>query len=189
MKSTGIWAEKVLTQGRPHLAKPHLFHVALVEPEIPQNTGNIGRTCVATHTDLHIVGKTGFEITDSNLKRAGLDYWEHLTWTHHADIKTWENQIQNLKRVFYFSAKADRSYTDVRFEKEDWFVFGKETKGLPDELMQRNSDQLLLIPLLGPARGLNVATSVAVVIYEGIRQLQARNELDSTYLDVHWGKL
>lgn len=189
MKSTGIWAEKVLTQGRPHVTKPHLFHVALIEPEIPQNTGNIGRTCVASHCDLHVVGQTGFQITDSNLKRAGLDYWEHLTWTHHPDIPAWEKKIQNPKRVFYFSAKADRLYTEIEFQKEDWFVFGKETKGLPDELMRRNADQLLLIPLLGPARGLNVATAVAVVTYEGIRQLQYRGELDSTYLDVQWGKL
>jgi tRNA (cytidine/uridine-2'-O-)-methyltransferase len=189
MKSSSTWAEKVLTQGRPHLRAPHLFHVALIEPEIPQNTGNIGRTCVATHTDLHLVGKMGFEITDTNLKRAGLDYWSHLTWTHHLDIATWETQIEKQKRVFYFSAKADRNYAQVEFQKGDWFVFGKETKGLPEELMQRDAEQNLLIPLLGPARGLNLATAVAVVLYEGIRQLQVRNELDSTYLDVQWGKL
>jgi tRNA (cytidine/uridine-2'-O-)-methyltransferase len=189
MKSSGIWAEKVLKQGNPILSKPHLFHVALVEPEIPQNTGNIGRTCVATHSDLHLVGNLGFKITDTALKRAGLDYWENLTWKHHPTIPDWENTLENPKRAFYFSAKADLHYTDVQFEKGDWFVFGKETKGLPDDLMQRNHDQLLLIPLLGPARGLNVATAVAVILYEGIRQIQSRGQLDSTYLDVQWGKL
>jgi tRNA (cytidine/uridine-2'-O-)-methyltransferase len=189
MKSSGIWAEKVLTQGRPILEKPPLFHVALVEPEIPQNTGNIGRTCVATHSDLHLVGKLGFKITDTALKRAGLDYWENLTWSHHQTISDWEKTIINPQRVFYFSAKADIHYTEVAFQKEDWFVFGKETKGLPDELMLRDKNQLMLIPLLGPARGLNVATAVAVVLYEGVRQLQSRGELDSAYLDVQWGKL
>ncbi len=183
------WSNKILVQGRPHLTKPHLFHVALIEPEIPQNTGNIGRTCVAAHSDLHLVGNLGFNITDTNLKRAGLDYWEHLTWTHHANISEWETQLSNPKRAFYLSAKADLHYTEVQFQKDDWLVFGKETKGLPDDLMLRNKEQLLLIPLLGPARGLNVATAVAVVLYEGIRQLQSRGELDSTYLDVQWGKL
>jgi tRNA (cytidine/uridine-2'-O-)-methyltransferase len=195
MKSTdtsnkaATWSEKVLSQGRPHVSKPHLFHVALVEPEIPQNTGNIGRTCVATHSDLHLVGNLGFHITDANLKRAGLDYWDHLTWTHHKTLPEFEALQTNPKRVFYLSAKADKYYTDVQFQKDDWFVFGKETKGLPDDLMLRNKDQLLLIPLLGPARGLNVATAVAVVVYEAVRQLHSRGELDSNYLDVQWGKL
>ena len=80
------WSEKVLSQGRPQVSMPPLFHVVLVEPEIPQNTGNIGRTCVATHSDLHLVGNLGFHITDANLKRAGLDYWDHLTWTHHKTL-------------------------------------------------------------------------------------------------------
>ena len=189
MKLSGTWTEKVLTYGRPEVKKPHLFHIALVEPEIPQNTGNIGRTCVGTHCDLHLVGDLGFKITDTNLKRAGLDYWDHLTWTHHSTIGQWQNEIQNPKRVFYFSAKADKYYDEVEYELGDWFVFGKETKGLPDDLMQQNKDNCLLIPLLGPARGLNVATAVAVVAYEAIRQVKSRGQLDSSYLDVQWGKL
>jgi tRNA (cytidine/uridine-2'-O-)-methyltransferase len=186
---TTTWNEKVLSQGRPLVDKPHLFHVALIEPEIPQNTGNIGRTCVATHSDLHLVGDLGFHITDTNLKRAGLDYWDHLTWTHHKSLQDFEALAENPRRMFYLSAKADKYYTDVQFQKGDWFIFGKETKGLPEDLMLRNKDQLLLIPLLGPARGLNVATAVAVVVYEAVRQLQSRGELGSTYLDVPWGKL
>ncbi|GIL18099.1 MAG: tRNA (cytidine(34)-2'-O)-methyltransferase [Oligoflexia bacterium] len=189
MRSFDTWADKVLTHGRPHVAKPHLFHVALVEPEIPQNTGNIGRTCVGTHSDMHLIGDLGFRITDKNLKRAGLDYWEYLTWTHHPDIATWQKEIQNPKRVFYFSAKADKSYYDVDYQIGDWFVFGKETKGLPDDLMQSNKENCLLIPLLGPARGLNVATAVAVVLYEAIGQLHRRKELDPSFLDIPWGKL
>ena len=189
MKSSGIWAEKVLSQGCPTVTKPHLFHIALIEPEIPQNTGNIGRTCVATHSSLHLVGNLGFKITDSNLKRAGLDYWDHLTWKHHAEISDWQKEIMNPTRVFYFSAKADMHYTEVQYKQGDWLVFGKETKGLPEDLMLCNKDQLVYIPLLGPARGLNLATAVAIAAYEGIRQLQKRKELDSSYLDVHWGKL
>lgn len=189
MKSSDIWAEKVLTHGSPKTERPPLFHVALVEPEIPQNTGNIGRTCVATHSDLHLVGELGFRITDTNLKRAGLDYWEHLTWQHHATEQQWRQKIENPKRVFYFSAKADIHYSDVQFQKGDWFVFGRETKGLPESMMHSNKDQVLLIPLLGPARGLNVATAVAVVLYEAVRQVKTRGELDSSYLAVQWGKL
>jgi tRNA (cytidine/uridine-2'-O-)-methyltransferase len=189
MKSSAIWVEKVLTHGRPQVQQPHLFQVVLVEPEIPQNTGNIGRTCVATHSELHLVGELGFQITDTNLKRAGLDYWDHLTWTHHPSLGVWEKQISDPRRVFYFSAKADRHYSEMKFERGDTFVFGKETKGLPEDLMLRNNERLLLIPLLGPARGLNVATAVAVVLYEAVRQLQSRQELDPTYLAVQWGKL
>jgi tRNA (cytidine/uridine-2'-O-)-methyltransferase len=183
------WSKKVLTFGRPEVKQPHLFNVALVEPEIPQNTGNIGRTCVGAHCQLHLVGNLGFAITDNNLKRAGLDYWDHLTWTHHQSCEDWQKQIENPKRVFYFSAKADLMYDQVQFQKNDWFVFGRETQGLPEDMLQSNTDQCLLIPLLGPSRGLNVATAVAVIVYEGIRQLRSRGELDSTYLEVPWGKL
>jgi len=189
MKSADTWADKVLTHGRPGPSKPPLFHVGLVEPEIPQNTGNIGRTCVATHSELHLFGDLGFRITDSNLKRAGLDYWEHLQWTHHPDRSEVEALPDPSVQVFYFSAKADRIYSDCTFKKGDWFVFGRETKGLPDDLMLRNSKNLVLIPLLGPARGLNLATAVAVALYEGVRQVRARGELDATYLEVPWGKL
>ena len=148
------------------------FHVVLVEPEIPQNTGNIGRTCVGTHCDLHLVGKLGFEITDANLKRAGLDYWKHLSWHRHPDVNTWMRLVSKPERVFFFSAKAQKSLYSQKFERGDWLVFGKETKGLPDELLRRNPEQSLLIPLLGPVRGLNVATSVAVAVYEGLRQVE-----------------
>jgi tRNA (cytidine/uridine-2'-O-)-methyltransferase len=144
---------------------------------------------VATHSDLHLVGDLGFKITDTNLKRAGLDYWDHLTWAHHSTESAWRQQIQDPKRVFYFSAKADISYTDVQYKVGDWFVFGRETQGLPEPMMQSNKEQVLLIPLLGPARGLNVATAVAIVLYEAVRQVQSRGELDSSYLEVAWGKL
>ena len=149
----------------------HNFRIVLVEPEIPQNTGNIGRTCVATASELHLVGKLGFEINDKNLKRAGLDYWQHLKWYHHATLEDWYQHVEDQSRVFYYSAFAKKNYTNVEYQKGDWLVFGKETKGLDPQILQKNSDRALLIPLLGPARGLNLATAVAIVAYEGVRQL------------------
>lgn len=167
--------DSILKQGRPQLRRPNLFNVALIEPEIPQNTGNIGRTCVGTRANLHLVGNLGFEITDKNLKRAGLDYWQHLWWQHYEDQAQWEAQVEDPARVFYFSAKAKKSYFDVRFKPGDWLVFGKETKGLNPDLLRRNEDRALQIPILGPIRGLNVATAVAIVLYEAVRQ----NRLES----------
>jgi tRNA (cytidine/uridine-2'-O-)-methyltransferase len=149
-----------------------LFRVVLVEPEIPQNTGNIGRTCVGTNSELHLVKPYGFEITDKNLKRAGLDYWPHLHWQEHSTISEWERQIEKPERVFYFSAKATKSYYEVQYQPGDWLVFGKETKGLPDSLLSRDESRNLLIPLLGPVRGLNVATAVAIGLYEAVRQIK-----------------
>lgn len=150
--------------------KPH-FKIVLVEPEIPQNTGNIGRTCVAANCELHLVGDLGFEINDAQLKRAGLDYWPHLKWYRHAKYEDWWSQVEDPSRVFFTSAFAKKCYTDVKFQKGDWLVFGKETKGLDPSILKKFPEQSLLIPLLGPARGLNLATAVAVVAYEGVRQL------------------
>ncbi len=149
----------------------HNFRIVLVEPEIPQNTGNIGRTCVATKSELHLIGKLGFEINDKNLKRAGLDYWQHLVWHHHLTLEYSYQHVEDHSRVFYFSAFATKNYTEVKFKEGDWLVFGKETKGLDPQILQKNADRSLLIPLLGPARGLNLATAVAVVAYEGVRQI------------------
>lgn len=150
------------------------FRIVLVEPEIPQNTGNIGRTCVATASELHLVGKLGFEINDKNLKRAGLDYWQHLKWYHHATLEDWQHFIEDESRVFYYSAFAEKIYSDVDYKKGDWLVFGKETKGLDPQILQKNKERSLLIPLLGPARGLNLATAVAIAAYEGVRQIGSK---------------
>lgn len=160
----------ILRENRPILEKPSLFNVVLIEPEIPQNTGNIGRTCVGTRSDLHLVGQMGFEITDRNLKRAGLDYWQHLHWTHYEKFEVWQKQVPDPKRVFYFSTKGSKSYFEADFQEGDWLVFGKESKGLDEDLLRRNPDQVLQIPMLGPIRSLNVATAVTVVLYEAIRQ-------------------
>lgn len=147
------------------------FRVVLIEPEIPQNTGNIGRTCVATNSELHLVGPLGFEINDKNLKRAGLDYWPHLKWFQYTNYESWLAQVQDTNRVFYFTTKTKKTYYDFKYQPGDWFVFGKETKGVSPEILRRNSDRCATIPQLGPVRSLNLATSVAIVLYEGVRQV------------------
>lgn len=148
-----------------------LFKVVLLEPEIPQNTGNIGRTCVGLGCELHIIGPTGFEITDANLKRAGLDYWQYLKCFRYDSYDEWFSQVENSNRVFFFSTKVKQAYYDVRFQKGDWLVFGKETKGLPPEILNRYPEQAVTIPQTGPVRSLNLATAVAISVYEGFRQV------------------
>jgi tRNA (cytidine/uridine-2'-O-)-methyltransferase len=151
--------------------KENLFRVVLVEPEIPQNTGNIGRTCVGTNCELHIIGPMSFEINDTNLKRAGLDYWPHLTWRYYESYADWWAQVEKPERVFYFTTKVQQTYFDIQYQRGDWLVFGKETKGLPPEIIAQNSTQAVTIPQPGPVRSLNLATSVAIAIYEGFRQV------------------
>jgi tRNA (cytidine/uridine-2'-O-)-methyltransferase len=155
------------------LSKPEapFFRIVLVEPEIPQNTGNIGRTCVATRSELHLVEPLGFEIDDKQLKRAGLDYWPHLKWFRHASYEAWWKTVTHPERVFFLSTKAAHFYTDVQFQQGDWLVFGKETKGLDPRLLKQDPAHAIKIPLLGPTRSLNLATAVAIVAYEGLRQL------------------
>lgn len=164
-------SSNILTGNNPENLSKAFFNVVLIEPEIPQNTGNIGRTCVGTRADLHLVGKLGFEITDRNLKRAGLDYWQFLRWHHHATLQDWMDLVPDKSRVFYFSTKASKDYYHQQFQEGDWFVFGRETKGLPMEILQCNEHQALKIPQYGPIRSLNVATAVAIVLYEGLRQI------------------
>lgn len=149
-----------------------LFRIVLVEPEIPQNTGNIGRTCVGTNCELHLIGPMAFEINDTQLKRAGLDYWQHLKWFYYENYQKWFESVQNKERVFYFTTKVKQSYFDVKYQPGDWLVFGKETKGLPPEIIQNNLSQAVTIPQPGPVRSLNLATSVAIAAYEGFRQLK-----------------
>lgn len=153
-----------MNQSQPH------FRIVLVEPEIPQNTGNIGRTCVGTGSELHLIEPFGFEITDKNLKRAGLDYWQYLKWFKYSNFQAWLDTVQRKDRVFFFSTKASKSYFDVKYEPGDYLVFGRETKGLSPEIIETFSDQLVKIPQYGPVRSLNVATAAAIALYEGLRQ-------------------
>jgi len=148
------------------------FNVVLVEPEIPPNTGNVGRLCLATDSTLHLVEPFGFRLDDKQLKRAGLDYW------HEVKVKTWSTleELQNAQRTntryFYLTTKTQRSYFDVGFKPGDFLVFGRETKGLPESLLAANSETCLTIPMHG-TRSLNLATAVAIVLFEAVRQQRA----------------
>ncbi len=145
------------------------MHVVLVCPEIPQNTGNIARTCAATGATLHLVGPLGFSLEDRYLKRAGLDYWP-LVETHlYESLADFERQWATGSS-WYLSTKAPRTFTEARFSPEDFLVFGRETAGLPEDLLYRKEDRCLRIPMRAEARSLNLGNSVAVVLYEALRQ-------------------
>ena len=150
-----------------------MFHIALYEPEIPSNTGNIGRLCVATGAILHLVGRTGFDLDDRSLKRAGLDYWSEVTLERHATLAEFENG-RPVERLFCFSAHATAPYTRVAYRPGDVLLFGSETRGLPPEVLERHEDRTFLIPLpTGKVRSLNLANAVAIVLYEALRQVSA----------------
>ncbi|MBQ3038342.1 MAG: tRNA (uridine(34)/cytosine(34)/5-carboxymethylaminomethyluridine(34)-2'-O)-methyltransferase TrmL [Clostridia bacterium] len=146
-----------------------MFNIVLVEPEIPQNTGNIARTCAATGAKLHIVRPMGFEIDDKKLKRAGLDYWHLLGVQYYENIQDFFEKTKG-GRYYYATTKALNTYCDVSFEEGDYILFGKETKGLPEELLHDNRDFCIRIPMINEARSLNLSNSVAIVIYEALRQ-------------------
>src|SRR6185369_223455 len=146
------------------------FNIVLVEPEIPPNTGNIARLCAATGSILHLVGQLGFSIDDRYLKRAGLDYWEYVTLRQWPDLATLQASAPG-GRFFYLSTKARRSYLEAAFQPGDFIVFGKETKGLPEELLFANPDTAITIPMpAGAVRSLNLSTSAGIVLYEALRQ-------------------
>jgi tRNA (cytidine/uridine-2'-O-)-methyltransferase len=149
-----------------------LFHVVLVEPEIPQNTGNIGRTCVGLNSELHLVEPLAFEMSNSRLKRAGLDYWQYLKWQTYSSIENWEKEFKPKGNRYYFSAKATRLYYDVSYQPGDVLVFGKETAGLPEHMLAKNAENCVLLPMLGQIRGYNLATAVAVGLFEAYRQVR-----------------
>ncbi len=147
-----------------------MISVALVEPEIPPNTGNIARLCAATNTPLHIVGVTGFRMDDRALRRAGLDYWPEVNLTRHRDLDTLYASLPGARFV-YLSTKADRVYTDWEFKTDDCLVFGRETRGLPEDLLHANWENCLRIPILNPnIRSLNLATAVGITLFEALRQ-------------------
>jgi tRNA (cytidine/uridine-2'-O-)-methyltransferase len=148
-----------------------VLHVALVEPEIPPNTGNVARLCAATYTPLHIVGAPGFRLDDRAVKRAGLDYWPEVDLRRHRDIEALYQALPQ-SRFLYLTTKATQKYTDWQFADGDCLVFGRETRGLPEELLRANRERCLTIPMPNPnVRSLNLATSVGIVLYEALRQL------------------
>lgn len=145
------------------------FNIVLHEPQIPQNTGNIARTCAATGSRLHIIKPTGFEITDKNLKRAGLDYWYLLDITYYENLDDFFHKNPNIT-CHYASTKAPKNHCEAHFCDEDYIMFGKETAGLPEELLYSHKESCIRIPMIDEARSLNLSNSVAVVLYEALRQ-------------------
>lgn len=158
-----------------------LFHVVLHEPEIPNNTGNIGRTCVATGCGLHLIEPLGFDTSEKACRRAGLDYWPRLGVQRHAD---WETYLASAQppRLWFFRTKGVKSYFDVAYAPGDHLIFGKETKGLPPALLERYADRVLVMPMVPAERSLNLATAVCAVVYEGVRQALAQGH---RALDAH----
>jgi tRNA (cytidine/uridine-2'-O-)-methyltransferase len=152
-----------------------MIHVALVEPEIPPNTGNIARLCAATRVPLHIVGVTGFRLDDRAVRRAGLDYWPEVELHRHHDLARLSEALPEA-RFLYFTTKAEQAYTDWNFSQDDCLVFGRETKGLPEDLLHANWERCLKIPMLNlNVRSLNLASAVSIVLYEALRQTGAFN--------------
>ncbi len=150
-----------------------MLHLALHEPEIPPNTGNIARLCAATGATLHLIGRLGFRIDDRSLRRAGCDYWHHVAVVRHATLADFETALAS-SRIFCFSAHATTPYTRVAYQEGDCLLFGSESRGLPPEVLQRYPDRSLSIPMpAGKVRSLNLATAAGIVLYEALRQLAA----------------
>jgi len=146
-------------------------HVVLFEPEIPPNTGSVARLCAATLTPLHLIEPLGFKIDDKHLKRAGLDYWEFVDLRVH---KSWNEFLSTVRpaKLWYFSKRAIKSYAAVEYREDDFLVFGRETRGLPQDLLDANPDRALRIPMMGTGvRSLNLSNAVSIVLYEALRQL------------------
>jgi len=147
-----------------------MLNVVLVEPEIPPNTGNVARLCAATRSRLHLVSPLGFELSDRTLKRAGMDYWQHVDWQEWKSFDEMEKHLAD-KNFYLLSSKATVSIYETKFRDGDYLLFGRETKGLPESLLARHPARCRTIPMPNPAaRCLNLATSVGIVLYEGLRQ-------------------
>lgn len=149
-----------------------MLNIVLVEPEIPNNTGNIGRLCVGTESRLHLIHPFGFVINDKNLKRSGLDYWVHLDVTEYQNVAEWMAQVPDQSRVFMMSSHAEKSYLETEFQDGDWLVFGKESVGLSQEFLALfDKNNQLKIPMSSLIRSFNIANSVAFVVGEAKRQI------------------
>ena len=145
------------------------MNIVLLEPEIPQNTGNIARTCAATGAALHLIRPLGFSLDDRYLKRAGLDYWHLMTYQVHDSLQAFFKDYPDA-RMFFATTKGGRMYTDVRYQDNDFLFFGRETRGLPENLLAKFPDACIRIPMISQARSLNLANSAAIVLYEALRQ-------------------
>jgi tRNA (cytidine/uridine-2'-O-)-methyltransferase len=145
------------------------MNIVLLEPEIPANTGNIGRTCVATGTTLHLIEPLGFHLNEKNIKRSGMDYWKQVDVRRYADYQDFLEK-ENPKRIFMATTKAHQLYTDVRYEPDDYIMFGKESAGIPEEILVENESTCIRIPMNDDIRSLNLSNSVSIVLYEALRQ-------------------
>jgi tRNA (cytidine/uridine-2'-O-)-methyltransferase len=161
-----------------------MFHIVLVEPEIPQNAGNIARTCGATGTHLHLIRPLGFEVTDKYLKRAGLDYWHLVDISYYDSFDELQEKYKD-SRFFFFTTKGRNRHSDVAFCDGDFLVFGKETKGLPEDLLLKNKETCLRIPMFADARSLNLGNSVAIALYEALRQTDYKGLKEAGELHNH----
>ncbi len=150
------------------------FNIVLVEPQIPNNTGNVGRLGVATKSRLHLIGPYGFEISDSRLKRAGLDYWKDLEVCYYESFQEWYETVPDPSRVFFFTANTDQSFYKQELQAGDYLVFGKEATGLNPEIVEQFQSQLVTIPFPGKVRSFNLANAVAIAVSEGLRQLSVQ---------------
>ena len=148
------------------------LNIVLVEPEIPGNTGTIGRLCVGLQASLTLVEPLGFSLEDKYMRRAGLDYWPHLRWQLRPNLQTLLDEVNQPHRFYFLTTKTDRPYTHARFKEGDFLVFGKETKGLPEPLLEEHQQQSLTIPMYGQTRSINLAISVGIVAYEAMRQIR-----------------
>ena len=145
------------------------MHIILLQPEIPANTGNIGRTCVATGTTLHLIEPLGFHLDEKSIKRAGMDYWERLDVTRYINFEEFRERHPNAK-IWYATTKAKRLYTEAVFGKDDFIMFGKESAGIPEELLVEHEETCIRIPMLDEIRSLNLSNAAAIVLYEALRQ-------------------
>lgn len=147
------------------------FNIVLFQPEIPTNTGNIGRICVAAGCRLHLIGPMGFSIDEKQVRRAGLDYWVHLDHRFYENYESFVEQNPVIDQVSFLTTKTDQVIYDKDFQKGDWFMFGPETRGLPEDIWRPRAAQSYKIPMVGPTRSLNLANSVSIITFEGLRQL------------------
>lgn len=153
--------------------KSDFLNIVLYEPEIPQNTGNIARLCACLGAKLYLVGRLGFSLSDKHLKRAGLDYWDKLEIEHINNLEELEEKFSN-SNFYYLTTKTKNLYTDVKFQKGDFLIFGPETRGIPEDILNANPENCATIPMRKETRSLNLSNSVAIVAYEAYRQFQIR---------------
>lgn len=150
-----------------------MFNIVLLEPEIPFNTGAIGRSCVATNTNLHLIEPLGFSLDDKMVKRSGLDYWPKLNLFVYENIDDFYKK-NNDACIYFATTKAKKTYDEVEFKKNDFIMFGKESKGIPEEILVKNKENCIRIPMFGKERSLNLSNSVAIILYEALRQQDFR---------------